>query len=84
MKPGFGPLRRELGSAYLGAGDDEKALGAFQKALELDPRPVMFNDIAYELAEANKRLDEALEYARKAVIGRGGGVPESEIVGLAG
>lgn len=69
MKPGLGSLYSELGTAYLRAGDDEKALAAYQKALELDPRPVRFNDIAYELAEANKKLDVALEYARKAVRG---------------
>ena len=69
MKPGLGSLHSELGTAYLRAGDDEKALAAYQKTLELDPRPVMFNDIAYELAEANKKLDVALEYAQKAVRG---------------
>ena len=67
MKPGIATLHAELGAAYLQSGEDGKALAAYQKALELDPRPFMLNGIAYQLAEANKKLDVALEYARKAV-----------------
>ncbi len=69
LNPQFPGLYAQLGSAYLRAGDDDKALATYQKALELDPRPVMFNDIGYELADANKKLAVALEYAQKAVSG---------------
>jgi tetratricopeptide (TPR) repeat protein len=57
----------QLGSAYLHAGEDEKALAAYQTILELDPQPLMYNHIAYELGDANKKLPIALEYAQKAV-----------------
>jgi tetratricopeptide (TPR) repeat protein/transglutaminase-like putative cysteine protease len=67
LNPQFPGLFMQLGSASLLAGDDDKALVAFRKALALDPRPVMFNDIAYALADADKKLAMALEYAQKAV-----------------
>ena len=60
-------LYRLLGTAYLREGDEEKALTAYKKALELDASPLMFNDIGYELADANKQLPLALQYAEKAV-----------------
>jgi len=42
-------------------------LTAYKKALELDTSPSIFNDIGYELADANKQLPLALECAQKAV-----------------
>jgi tetratricopeptide (TPR) repeat protein len=67
LSPEVVGLHLKLGSAYLLAGDDDRAIAAYQKALDLDPQPLWFNDVAYQLAEANKRLSVALEYARKAV-----------------
>jgi len=57
----------QLGSAYLRAGEEDKSLTAYKKALEIDPRPLWFNNVGYELADANKQLPLALEYAEKAV-----------------
>jgi tetratricopeptide (TPR) repeat protein/transglutaminase-like putative cysteine protease len=67
LNPDKPRLAMELGEAYLHAGDELKALAAYKKTLELSTEPVMFNDVAYELAEANKQLRSALEYAERAV-----------------
>ncbi len=69
LNPQSRNLLLHLGSAYLRAGNEDKALASYQKALELDPHPATFNEIGYELAEANKKLAMALEYAQKAVSG---------------
>ncbi len=60
-------LYGQIGSAYLKAGNTERALSAYQKFLEADPQAVKYNDIGYELADAGKKMDVALEYAQKAV-----------------
>ncbi|HEY6307051.1 MAG TPA: DUF3857 domain-containing protein [Candidatus Angelobacter sp.] len=56
-----------LATAYLQSGQDEKASAAFNSALQLAPGPLTKNDIAWELALANKRLDDALRYSQEAV-----------------
>jgi len=56
-----------LGAVYLRAGQTEKGSGIFEKVLETDSKPETFNDIAYELADANISLPKALEYAQHAV-----------------
>jgi len=60
-------LQMRLGTVYINDGQDEKGLAAYKAAIELDSRPVIFNDIGYSLSEANKQLPMALEYAQKAV-----------------
>ena len=65
--PDVASLNLQLGFAYLNAGDDGKALVSFKKGIELDARPLILNNVAYELAEAKKQLPVALQYARKAV-----------------
>jgi tetratricopeptide (TPR) repeat protein len=67
LAPDRANLYAQLGSAYLGAGIYEKSTAAYQKALEMDSRPVMYNNISYQMAEANKNLPLALTYAIKAV-----------------
>ncbi|OLB87217.1 MAG: hypothetical protein AUI17_03065 [Acidobacteriales bacterium 13_2_20CM_2_55_5] len=67
LSPQFAGLEVQLGSAFLRAGEEDKALAAYQKAIELDPSPWMFNNVGYELADGNKKLPIALEYAEKAV-----------------
>jgi tetratricopeptide (TPR) repeat protein len=67
LRPDQAGLYIQLGSAYLHSGDEDKSLTAYKKALEIEPRPLWFNNIGYELADANKQLPLALEYAGKAV-----------------
>ena len=67
LNPQLPGVVMRLGFAYLRAGNDDKALGSFNKAIELDARPLILNDIAWELAEANKHLPIALQYSQKAV-----------------
>jgi tetratricopeptide (TPR) repeat protein len=72
LNPDQPGLQVQLGSAYLQAGSDEKALAAFQRAIGIDsgsetPDSNSLNSVAYELAEKKKSLPLALEYAEKAV-----------------
>ncbi len=67
LEPDKARFYAELGSIYLKAKDEEKSSEAFKKALALDPRPVMYNDIAYMMADAEKNLPLSLEWAQKAV-----------------
>ncbi len=72
INPERAGLQLQLGSAYLQSGSDEKALAAFQQAIEADsgsdtPNSDMLNSVAYALAEAKKGLPQALQYAEKAV-----------------
>jgi len=67
LNPEQGSLQWQLASAYLRAGDDDKAAAMFRKAIEASPGPEMLNNAAYEMAEADKQLPLALEYGGKAV-----------------
>ena len=60
-------LQVSLGQAYINTGKKEKALAAFEKAAELSQTPVVWNNIAYNLAEHKLDLDKALQYAESAV-----------------
>jgi tetratricopeptide (TPR) repeat protein len=68
LTPDNGNLQEQLGSAYLRTGDEEKAMKAFGEAVSLDDTARTLNDVAYNLADANKDLPEALQYAEKAVL----------------
>ena len=57
----------QLGRAYLLDSKDDQSLAAFKKAIEINPNRWSLNDIGYEMAEANRLLPQALEYAQKAV-----------------
>lgn len=59
--------QNSLGWAYLKAGQTEKATVTFEKVVASDPKPETFNNIGYELADANVALPKALEYAQQAV-----------------
>ena len=61
-----GPLTR-LGIAYLKSGEADKGYATIQQLLKIDSGPMSLNNIAYELADANIKLTEALDYAEKAV-----------------
>jgi tetratricopeptide (TPR) repeat protein/transglutaminase-like putative cysteine protease len=60
-------LEASLGSAYLLAGEREKAVAAFGKLGDTDTEGNTFNDVAYEMANADLQLPLALKYAKRAV-----------------
>src|SRR5258708_26301061 len=60
-------LEASLASVYLLAGEREKAAAAFTKLAEVDPKGNTFNDVAYQMANADLKLPLALNYANKAV-----------------
>jgi tetratricopeptide (TPR) repeat protein len=56
-----------LAWAYLQLGEADKAVAAFDKALNLDTQPLVRNNFAYDLADKGLKLDKAREYAEEAV-----------------
>src|ERR1700688_381000 len=60
-------LQVSLGNAYLNLGQDDKALAAFDHAVELAATPLVWNNIAYQLALKDSHLDRAQQYAESAV-----------------
>jgi len=67
LSPDSSEVQMLLGNACLRAANREKAIAAYQKAIELAPSRLMYNNIAYQLAEQSESLTLALEYAKKAV-----------------
>jgi tetratricopeptide (TPR) repeat protein len=67
LSPENAKLRVSLGSAYLNTGEEPKALAAFDKAAELSPTPLVWNDIAFNLADNKVELDKAQKFAESAV-----------------
>jgi tetratricopeptide (TPR) repeat protein/transglutaminase-like putative cysteine protease len=57
-----------LGVAQSKLGKEEKALASFEQALELSGTPDTYNGIAYALAELERDLDRAHNYALSAVL----------------
>jgi tetratricopeptide (TPR) repeat protein len=56
-----------LGRAYANLGQAEKAAEAFDRAIELSPEPITWNNVAYYLALGDLHLDKAQQYAESAV-----------------
>jgi tetratricopeptide (TPR) repeat protein len=56
-----------LGSTYLLAGERQKAGAAFSRLVDLDTDGNYFNDVAYEMTNADLNLPFALDLAKKAV-----------------
>jgi len=67
LKPDRVGVQWQLASAYLHTSLDDKATAALHKLFELAPGAEMLNNAAYEMAETDKQLPLALEYAEKAV-----------------
>jgi tetratricopeptide (TPR) repeat protein/transglutaminase-like putative cysteine protease len=67
LSPENAGLRLALGSALLNSGDDKKALAAFEAAAQLSPTPLVWNNIAYNLADRAVDLDKAQHYAESAI-----------------
>jgi tetratricopeptide (TPR) repeat protein len=57
----------ELGQAYIRSGSVDKGVIFLNATAKLDPSPLVLNNIAYELAEQNIDLDNALKYSEKSV-----------------
>lgn len=60
-------IQVQLGSAYLGNGDTERALAHFHNAIEKDESAETLNNVAFALADQNRALEQAFAYATKAV-----------------
>jgi tetratricopeptide (TPR) repeat protein len=60
-------LMVSLGKAKLQSGDTEQGMAAMKKALEIDSSPEIFNDVAYEMAEADTGLPDALAYSQRSL-----------------
>jgi tetratricopeptide (TPR) repeat protein len=56
-----------LGTVRLRSHNTDQALDAFHKALEIDSGALLLNNVAYELAEGNTNLPEALGYSQRSV-----------------
>ena len=67
LSPDNAPLQLDLGRALLNSGDPAKAIAAFEKAAALSPTAPVWNDIAFNLADATVALDKAQQYADSAI-----------------
>jgi tetratricopeptide (TPR) repeat protein len=67
LTPDNAELQVTLGDAYLNLGQDDKALAAFDHAVELSATPLVWNNIAYQLSLKKAHLDRAQQYAESAV-----------------
>lgn len=56
-----------LGMVRLRSRKSAEGMQAMHKALQLDPGPEMLNDVAYEMAEADTNLSEALGYSLRSI-----------------
>lgn len=67
LSPESAELEVSLGRAYLNTGAIKKALDAFKKGVALSPSPMVWNNVAYNLADHGVDLDDAQKYAESAV-----------------
>jgi Flp pilus assembly protein TadD/transglutaminase-like putative cysteine protease len=67
LAPDNAELQVSLGRAYLNSGQKEKGAAAFDKAIEIAQTPVIWNNVAYDLAENGIDLEKATQYAESAV-----------------
>ena len=67
LTPDNAELEVSLGQAFLNTGQKDKALEAFEKGVELKQTPVVWNNVAYNLAQHHIELDKAAQYAESAV-----------------
>ncbi|HEX4076297.1 MAG TPA: DUF3857 domain-containing protein [Candidatus Acidoferrales bacterium] len=67
LAPDNAQLQVSLGQAYVGSGQKDKGLAAFEKAISLAQTPLIWNDIAYDLADNKIELDKAQQYAESAI-----------------
>jgi tetratricopeptide (TPR) repeat protein len=60
-------LQSGLGIARIRGGDAESGMTSLHRAIELDASANMLNNVAYEMAEADTNLPEALSYSQRSV-----------------
>ncbi len=56
-----------LGGVFLHLKQDDQATASFDKAEQISATPLIWNNIAYELAKSHARLDRAQQYAESAI-----------------
>jgi tetratricopeptide (TPR) repeat protein len=67
ITPDSAEAQVRVGEAYLNVGQDAKAMEAFDKAVKISATPLIWNDVAYQLALKSAHLDLARRYAESAV-----------------
>ena len=67
LDPSAAEPKSRLGIAYLNSGAADKGYALLQELLKANSGTMTLNAVAYELADANVKLPEALDYAQKAV-----------------
>ena len=67
LSPDNAVLQVSLGTAYINTGEKDKALAAFEKGATLSQKPVVWNNVAYSLADNKLELDKAQQYAESAI-----------------
>jgi tetratricopeptide (TPR) repeat protein len=65
--PSDSNLQLSLGTAFLRSKRTDMGLQALHKAMEINSDPEMLNDVAYELAEDDTDLPDALSYSQKSL-----------------
>ncbi len=60
-------LQISLGQAYIASGQTDKGMAAFERAITLSPTAVVWNNIAYSLAEQDVQLERASQYSDAAI-----------------
>jgi tetratricopeptide (TPR) repeat protein/transglutaminase-like putative cysteine protease len=65
--PDSANLLWQLSRAYKNTGKKDEAVVALHKAADIDGTALMWNNLAYELADMNRDLDEAMRLAQQAV-----------------
>src|SRR6202142_1936493 len=82
LAPENAELEVSLGQALLNTGEKDKALEAFEKGVELSQTPVVWNNVAYALAEHNLDLDKAAQYAESAIVATAANLRNIELARL--
>jgi Flp pilus assembly protein TadD/transglutaminase-like putative cysteine protease len=83
LAPDNAELEVSLGNALLNTGEKAKALEAFEKGVELSQTPVVWNNVAFALAEHNLELDKAAQYAESAIAATAANLRNIELSRLA-
>ncbi len=76
LSPDDAGLQVSLGQAYLNTGEKDKALAAFEKGAELSQTPIVWNNVAYSLADHHlDSLDKGFAAVRRIRCRRNHGEP---------